>query len=114
MGTKDFDNYELLKQELIKEHPDLLVVGGKAGPDLLAQEFGLEMDIPTQVFLPDYHLYGRMANYQRNLEMIANSNSIIIFWNERSRSPFNYLSCIKKCKKNSERSSIENKSVPIM
>jgi hypothetical protein len=99
IGTRDFTNLKLLTAELAKENPSVLVVGGKEGPDQLAQEYGLDMDIPTQVFLPDYPLHGRSANYQRNLEMIRNSNLIIIFWNQQSRSPFNYLPYIKELKK---------------
>jgi len=99
IGTKDFSDYDLLKSELLKEEPDVLVVGGKEGPDALAQKLGLEMDIQTQVFLPDYQQNGRDANYKRNLEMIDNSNRVILFWNERSRSIFNYLPYIKQTKK---------------
>jgi len=96
LGTKDFQDYSLLRDELIKEKIDVLVIGGKVGPDQLAQEFALEIDIPTQVFLPDYKKHGKSANYQRNLEMIRNSSRIVIFWNQRSRSPFNYLPFIKE------------------
>jgi hypothetical protein len=98
IGTKDFNNYELLYQELEKEQIDVLVIGGKKGPDLMAEDYALNKGIPTQVFLPDYQRFGRSANYERNLEMIRNSTRILVFWNERSRSPFNYLPYIRKCK----------------
>ncbi|MEM9339784.1 MAG: hypothetical protein AAGA66_13695 [Bacteroidota bacterium] len=99
LGTKDFDDCILLDRELNKMTIDVMVVGGKAGPDLLAQTYAIDRDIPIQVFLPDYKLHGRSANYQRNLEMIRQSSHLIIFWNQRSRTPFTYLPFIKGQKK---------------
>ncbi|MEM9895125.1 MAG: SLOG family protein [Bacteroidota bacterium] len=99
LGTKDFTDYQLLEKELVKEKADVFVVGGKRGPDELAQEYALENDIPTQVFLPDYQKYGRSANYYRNLQMIEHSSKVIIFWNGRSRSHYNYLPHIRKWKR---------------
>jgi len=96
IGTKDFSDYQLLCNELNKEKPDVLVVGGKDGADSMAQRYSLEKEIQVQVILPDYKKHGRSANYLRNLEMIDNSTLILIFWNERSKSPFNYLPYIKK------------------
>ncbi|MEO1052261.1 MAG: SLOG family protein [Bacteroidota bacterium] len=99
LGTRDFNDYELLKKELHKEAIDVIVVGGKSGPDILAQEFALEMGIQTQVFLPDYKRHGKSANYQRNLEMIRNSTRIVVFWNKLSESQFNYIPYIKEMKR---------------
>ncbi|MEQ8240526.1 MAG: hypothetical protein RIA69_15005 [Cyclobacteriaceae bacterium] len=99
IGTKDFKNLQLLTAEIQKENPEVLVVGGKPGSDQLAQQYGMEMDILTQIFPPDYGLHGRSANYQRNLEMIRNSNRILIFWNQQSKGLFNYLPYIKEQKK---------------
>ena len=96
IGTSDFNDFDLLKLELAKEDIDVMVIGGKLGPDELCQEYAIARDIPIQVFLPDYRNYGRAANYERNLEMIRNSNRIILFWNHYSKSPFNYITYIKE------------------
>ncbi len=99
LSTRDFNDYQLLENELQKEIVDVFVVGGKFGADLLTQEFALEMNIPVQVFLPDYRQYGKSANYFRNLEMIENSSRVLIFWDMITRSPFNYMPYIKERRK---------------
>ena len=96
IGTRDFEDGELLEVELNKENIDVMVVGGKAGPDTLCSEYAVARDIPLQVFLPDYRSHGASANYQRNLEMIHHSNRILIFWNGYTQGQFNYLPHIKR------------------
>lgn len=96
IGAKDFNDFELLNAELNKENIDVMVTGGKMGADALCREYAIDRDIPIQVFLPDYKKHGKSASYQRNLEMISNSNRVIIFWNYYSNSPFNYIPYIKE------------------
>lgn len=99
LGTRDFHDKVLLESELKKEAMDVLVTGGRLGPDLLAAEFAIEHEITQQVILPDYQKDGRSANYFRNRNIIEHSTTVLIFWNERSRSLFNYLPYIKELKK---------------
>ena len=98
-GTADFMDKELFTLEMDKEKMDVLVVGGKKGPDQMAQNYALNNEIQTQVFLPNYRRFGKQANYHRNVEMIRNSHRILIFWNQRSRGLFNYLPIIREERK---------------
>ena len=98
LGTKDFSDRRLLYEQLVQENFDVLVTSGKAGPDQLAQEFALDFDIPSQVILPDYSEYGSLASKHRNLQMIEQSNRIIVFWDLNKRSTFRYLDIIKERK----------------
>ncbi|MEM6643586.1 MAG: DUF2493 domain-containing protein [Bacteroidota bacterium] len=94
-----FSNYELLARTLDDYQIDIMVLGSKGGADLMAQEYALSQDIPTQIFLPDYLKYGDDANYRRNLLMIDNATNVILFWNGHSKSPLTYLDYIKKLRK---------------
>ncbi len=95
IGTRNCTDITLINKELAKEQPDVMVVGGKMGPDQIAEEFAIDHEISLQVILPDYTLHGKSANYMRNLEMINQSTRILIFWDQSSRSPFNYLPYLK-------------------
>ncbi|MEM8893099.1 MAG: SLOG family protein [Bacteroidota bacterium] len=96
IGAKDFDDYKMLADELNKESIDVLVTGGKQGADLLAHEYCLDHEIPMQVILPEYDRHGKSANYKRNLQIIEQSNRIIVFWDYYKKSPFNYLPYVKQ------------------
>ncbi|MEL7145908.1 MAG: SLOG family protein, partial [Bacteroidota bacterium] len=87
ISNPDFQDYNLLKLELQKEKIDVIVVGGRGGADLLAEEYAIEQEVTLQVFLPDYRQYGEEAYLYRNELIIQNSTKIIIFWNRISKVP---------------------------
>ena len=96
IGNPDFHDYQLLKYELQQENIDVIVVGGRGGADLLAEEYAIEYEISLQVFLPDYSRYGDTAYLHRNEEIIQNSTKIIIFWNRLSKVPISYVPTIRQ------------------
>ena len=98
-GSRDFNDYELLKKsaiEIITKKtmlPDLtrIVSGGARGADTLGERFANEMGLEISRFIPDWDGLGKRAGYVRNAEMAKfavedNSYGVLIaFWDGQSR-----------------------------
>lgn len=74
----DLDKY------LPKETTEI-ISGGAKGVDTLAKNFALNNNIKITEYLPKYELYGKTAPLKRNIEIINNSDIIIVFWDGTSR-----------------------------
>jgi hypothetical protein len=104
VGGRDFNDYNLLKSEMIKfltenENIEALVSGGAKGADSLAERLALELSIPIQVFKPDYKRYGRAATVVRNSQIVENSDVIFAFWNGKSKGTLDSINKAKKMNK---------------
>lgn len=106
-GTRTFDNYELLKNELnkLKEELDLPiteVVSGKAkGADSLGERWAKENNIKVIEFPAEWDKYGKKAGYLRNTEMGKYCDRGVIFTNgsKGSEMMINIMKYFKKpCK----------------
>ena len=97
-GSRDFNDYELLKKsaiEIITKKtmlPDLtrIVSGGARGADTLGERFANEMGLEITRFIPDWDGLGKRAGYVRNVEMAKfavednNDGMLIAFWDGQS------------------------------
>jgi len=90
-GSRDWTDYTMFAREMIRyiteacpmgydyqgravdyDTSDLLIVhGGAAGADRLAEEYAAVHYIKTEVHLPDYRRYGTGAPQRRNQQMVA-------------------------------------------
>lgn len=92
-GSRGFDDYELLKESVLRlievndiKLDDLIIISGNArGADLLGEQFALEMDLPVQRYIADWHQYGKSAGYRRNEEMAKIGTHLIAFWDCESK-----------------------------
>lgn len=96
-GSRDFDNYELVKETLL-EHNDIteIVCGCAHGADSLGEKFALEHGIPIKRFPADWNRYGRSAGYRRNEQMAAYAERLIAFWDGRSPGTKHMIDLAKK------------------
>ena len=62
-----------------------IVSGGAKGVDSYAEEYANKNGIVVKVFLPKYEKYGRGTPLKRNLEIIDYSDTVIAFWDGKSR-----------------------------
>jgi hypothetical protein len=85
IGSRDFDDYDLLAKTLSDYSIDLVVSGGAKGADALAERYALLHNIETLIFKPEYKLYNRGAPLKRNLQIIDASDFVIAFWDGKSR-----------------------------
>lgn len=85
IGSRNFDDYDLLTKTLNDFSIDLIVSGGAKGADALAERYALLNNIETLIFKPEYKLYNRGAPLKRNLQIIDASDFVIAFWDGKSR-----------------------------
>ena len=95
VGSRDFNDYELLKAEMNKVEIKKIVTGGANGADLLAEYYAREHNIPVEVFKPDWKL-GRHAGILRNRLIVENSDAVIAFWNGQSKGTLSTINHAKK------------------
>lgn len=85
-GSRNFQNYKLLEEELNKLH-DLIgeiVCGEAKGADTLGRVYGESHGIPVKCFPADWQTYGKAAGYFRNSEMAKYAHKAIVFWDGQS------------------------------
>ena len=107
VGSRDFHNYEYLKQELIefcfdvryvgdsngdwspeyisKHHNIEIVSGGAKGADTLAEKFANEFRFEKLIFKPDWDLYGKRAGFVRNAKIVDNCDVLFAFQINKSK-----------------------------
>jgi len=103
VGSRDFNNYELLKSKLDAIHKKrpitLIVSGGAKGADSLSERWAKENNIETLIFIPDWNKFGKRAGFLRNEDIIKNSDAVIAFWDGESRGTLSSINLAKKYEK---------------
>jgi hypothetical protein len=99
-GSRDFDNYDLLKEKLdmAKKHFGIFeVVSGKArGADSLGERYAHENSLPIAEFPADWATYGKKAGYLRNAEMADYADGCIVFWDGESKGTQHMINLAKE------------------
>ncbi len=85
IGSRSFNDYELLNRTLEGYNISEIISGGAKGADSLAKEYATEKDIQIIEFLPEYDKYGKGAPLERNKTIVDNSDMVIAFWDGKSR-----------------------------
>lgn len=100
VGSRNFNDYDLLKKYLDKIHSvepiTLIVSGGAKGADSLSERWAKEKNIPTDIYYPDWKKFGKKAGYIRNQDIIKNSNKCIAFWDGVSKGTRHSIDLCKK------------------
>ena len=93
-GSRNFNNYELLKENVNKILFELnitsktnieIISGGARGTDRLGEKYAKEFGYPLKIFPAEWSKYGKSAGLQRNMEMAIYANCadnavLIAFW----------------------------------
>lgn len=80
IGSRSFDNYQLMKDSLSKFKITEIISGGASGADSLAEKYASENNIPLTVFLPNWKSFGKSAGIVRNFKIITEADFVIAFW----------------------------------
>ena len=98
-GSRDFNDYELLKKEVLnilkqdnRPKDTVKIISGTArGADTLGEQFAKEFGLKVARFVPDWDGLGKRAGYVRNAEMAKfavegdNDGMLIAFWDGNSK-----------------------------
>ena len=99
IGSRNFNNYDLLEKILDKEQISSLVSGGARGADSLAVRYARRRGILFREFLanwndishpdalvryhPDGKPYDARAGMRRNMDIVQAADKVIAFWDAR-------------------------------
>ena len=85
IGSRGFDDYELVSKTLSNIDITLLISGGAKGADSLGERYANENNIETLIFKPDWEKHGKAAGMIRNTDIVDNAEFIVAFWDEISK-----------------------------
>ena len=86
VGSREFNNYILLKESLDALDISKIISGGARGADSLAVDYAKENAIPYYEYLANYNKYGSPAAlFKRNVEIVEASDMIVAFWDGISK-----------------------------
>ena len=84
IGSRSFNNYDFLEENLDTFDITEIVSGGAKGADSLAERYAKENDLPMKIFPPDWETHGKQAAFIRNKEIIDYAEIVIAFWDGKS------------------------------
>jgi hypothetical protein len=87
-GGRDFNDYNLLCDEVSKfigKETPTIISGLAKGADTLGCQYAAENDYDVEGFAAEWHIYGRSAGIRRNKYMAKNADSLIAFWDGKSK-----------------------------
>ncbi len=95
-GCRDFHNYEFVEKhvnEILKTLSESRVIlsGGTNGVDALGEEYAEEYKIPLERYEDNLNIYGKSAELIRNNKMVQNADTLIAFWDFKSKGTKNMI-----------------------
>ncbi len=92
-GSRDFDNYELLKQKMdkilskrIANNEEIIIISGTAkGADKLGERYAKERGFKIERYPADWNKFGKRAGYLRNEQMAKVADACVCFWDGQSK-----------------------------
>ena len=99
-GGRDFNDYDLLVKKcdyFLQDQDDITVVSGEArGADKLGEKYAKERGYNVDRFPANWDKYGKGAGPIRNKQMAEHADSLILFWDGKSKGSKNMLETAKK------------------
>jgi hypothetical protein len=99
-GGRDFDDFNKLCKvcdEFLQDQNKVEIVSGAyKGADLLGERYAAERNYPIKQFPADWKRYGKSAGHKRNTEMAIYADTLIAFWDEKSKGTKNMIDLASK------------------
>ena len=97
-GGRDFDDYALLKESCDNLIPDdaIILSGGARGADRLGEQYAKERGLSIERHPADWDQYGRSAGMIRNREMAKAADSLVAFWDGKSKGTAHMIQTAEK------------------
>lgn len=93
-GSRGITDFDL--SPYIPEETTLIIAGGAAGIDTLAEQYADAHKFSKLILRPRYALYGRAAPLKRNEQMVALADLIVVVWDGRSKGSQHTIEYAKK------------------
>lgn len=94
-GGRNFTNYPELSEvcdQLIAEEPEVEIVSGTAnGADKLGEKYADENGLSVKQFPAKWDQFGKSAGPKRNAEMVDYADTLIAFWDGKSKGTENLI-----------------------
>ncbi len=94
-GGRNFDDYPKLCQvcdEFLKDQNNVEIVSGAyKGADFLGEKYAAERNHRIKQFPADWKQYGKSAGHKRNVEMAIYADTLIAFWDGKSKGTKNMI-----------------------
>ena len=90
-GSRSFNDYGFMCKRLreyltVNNDGDWTIISGHAkGADSLGETFAKEHGLKLEIFHADWNKYGKSAGYIRNEKMAKNADTLIAFWDGKSK-----------------------------
>jgi hypothetical protein len=98
-GRRNFTNYKQLVQkcdDLLKGKSNIEIVSGTCkGADKLGEQYAKQRGYKLTQFPADWNKYGKVAGPIRNQQMANYANTLIAFWDGKSRGTRNMIQLAK-------------------
>lgn len=94
-GSRTWEDYESVEKEVDKlnhlSHIELIISGTARGADTLGELYAQRHNIPLKRMPADWNKYGKKAGYIRNEQMAKLADTIIVFWDKKSKGSKNMI-----------------------
>lgn len=97
VGSRGITDYDL--SLYVDESADLIISGGAAGVDTLAEKYADKKGISKLILRPDYKRYGKAAPIIRNKMMVDLCDALIVIWDGKSKGTKHTIDYAQKEKK---------------
>jgi len=99
IGSRTFDDYNLLEETLSDLYITELISGGAKGADALAEQYANKNGLLCTVFHANWKEYGRAAGPIRNSEIINAADKIVAFWDGQSKGTADSIKKVQRTNK---------------
>jgi YspA, cpYpsA-related SLOG family len=99
VGSRNIENYDLLKQATKGLKITMVISGGAAGVDKMAERYAIEKGLPLTVLNADWQAHGKSAGMIRNAEIVKTADQVIAIWDGQSKGTAATINMAKKAGK---------------
>lgn len=99
VGSRTLTNYNLVKSTLDKFKITEIISGGARGADSLGAAYAQSKGIPCRVCLPNWTMYGKAAEFRRNITIVQNCDQVVAFLDGISKGTAHTIQVAKELNK---------------